>query len=338
MSETTNNQLTFSIPSANSSEGTPPLKIHLNQAPSADTDQGLAETNTGFVMWPSAVMLSHYISKNPSIVVGDDSTPDGDVMELGAGCGLVGLTAATLLQNNDNSNNAANNNNDDDDDDDDNVDVNDGSNTNNGSSQDKVIFTDYNPAVLENLQRNVELNDFDVDHQVFGLDWFDQVQEEEKSSDDHDDKDDVGDKEEEVEEVTSEHEGEEEEKNDDTWVDIDGMSHAQVRLILGADLLVCTNDANLVASTIDSALMDGGSAFILGADEYARFGVKNFPDACRSLGLKVTVQEDLLYDSNFFVAEEHMDELELGGYNQRASTMGHDFTMFTVSKPIAASS
>ena len=288
-------------------------------------------------MWPSAVMLSHYLSKNPSIVLGDDTTPDGDVMELGAGCGLVGLTAATLLQNNDNTNNSPNNDHHDDE----NVDGNDGSNTNNGSSQDKVIFTDYNPAVLENLQRNVELNDFDVDHQVFGLDWFDQVQEEEeeKSSDDHDDKDDVGGKEEEeVEEVTSEEEVGEEEKNDDTWVDIDGKSHAQVRLILGADLLVCTNDANLVASTIDSALMDGGSAFILGADEYARFGVRDFPDACRSLGLKVTVQEDLLYDSNFFVAEEHMDELELGGYNQRASTTGHDFTMFTVSKPIAASS
>ncbi|KAL7456345.1 hypothetical protein ACHAWC_007872 [Mediolabrus comicus] len=334
MSEKTNNHLTFSIPSANSSD-TPPLKIHLNQAPSADTDQGLAETNTGFVMWPSAVMLSHYLSKNPSIVLGDDNTPDGDVMELGAGCGLVGLTAATLLQNNDNSNNNnANNAPKNDHHDDENVDGNDGSNTN-GSSQDKVIFTDYNPAVLENLQRNVDLNDFNVDHQVFGLDWFDQVQEEEKSTDDDDD---LGDKEEEVEEVTNEEDVGEEEKNDDTWVDTDGKSHAQVRLILGADLLVCTNDANLVASTIDSALMDGGSAFILGADEYARFGVRDFPDACRSLGLKVTVQEDLLYDSNFFVAEDHMDELELGGYNQRASTMGHDFVMFTVSKPIAASS
>jgi predicted nicotinamide N-methyase len=337
MSEETNNHFTFSIPSANSSKGTPPLKIHLHQAPSADTNQGLAETNTGFVMWPSAVMLSHYLSKNPSIVLGDDTTPDGDVMELGAGCGLVGLTAATLLQNNDNSNNntdATKNSNDDE-----NVDGNDASSNTNGSSQDKVIFTDYNPAVLENLQRNVDLNDFDVDHQVFGLDWFDQIQEEEeKSSDDHDTDEDVGGKEEEVEEVTSEQEGGEEGKNDDTWVDTDGKSHAQVRLILGADLLVCTNDANLVASTIDSALMDGGSAFILGADEYARFGVRDFPDACRSLGLKVTVQEDLLYDSNFFVAEDHMDELELGGYNQRASSMGHDFTMFTVSKPIAASS
>ena len=286
-------------------------------------------------MWPSAVMLSHYLSKNPSIVLGDDTTPDGDVMELGAGCGLVGLTAATLLQNNDNNSNNDATKNDDDDDEDNNVDGKEGgSNTNGSSSQDKVIFTDYNPAVLENLQRNVELNDFDVDHQVFGLDWFDQVQEEEKSS--YGDDDDVGVKEE-VEEVTNKQEGGGEEKSDDTWVDIDGKSHAQVRLILGADLLVCTNDANLVASTIDSALLDGGSAFILGADEYARFGVRDFPDACRSLGLKVTVQEDLLYDSNFFVAEEHMDELELGGYNQRASTMGHDFTMFTVSKPIASS-
>eukprot|EP00984_Skeletonema_dohrnii_P011799 scaffold4732_cov163-Skeletonema_dohrnii-CCMP3373.AAC.1 len=78
------------------------------------------------------------------------------------------------------------------------------------------------------------------------------------------------------------------------------------------------------ASTIDSALIDGGKAFILGADQYTRFGVQNFPDACRQLGLKVTVHEDLL-ETNFAAEEvdgevqqeQLMEELELGGYNQR---------------------
>jgi predicted nicotinamide N-methyase len=293
--------LTFSIPSA-TSEGDP-LRIFLHQAANADEDQGLSETNTGFVMWPSAVLLAHHLCKNPSLVLGDDGTPDGDVMELGAGCGLVGLTAATLLQN-----------------------ANDG-------NDDKVIFTDYNPVVLENLQKNIDLNDFDAYHKVLGLDWFDQEEHHEQQQKKQQQSDDGSDA-----------SGED---NANTWVDVEGKEHAQVRLILGADLLVCTNDADLVASTIDSALIDGGKAFILGADKYTRFGVQNFPDACRSLGLKVTVHEDLL--GSDFAAEEVdgemqqqqqqqlMDELELGGYNQRASTMAHDFTLFKITKPIAKS-
>lgn len=290
--------LTFSIPSF-TTEGDP-HKIILHQACNADEDQGLSETNTGFVMWPSAVMLSHHISKNPSIVLGDEDTPDGDVMELGAGCGLVGLTAATLMDADE-------------------------------DNDDKVIFTDYNPVVLENLQKNIDLNDFDVDHKVLGLDWFDQEdhqeqQQQQQQSDDGSDTNTSG------------------EENTNTWVDVDGKEHAQVRLILGADLLVCTNDADLVASTIDNALIDGGKAYILGADKYTRFGVQNFPDACRSLGLKVKVDEDLL-ESNFAAElvdgemqhEQLMEELELGGYNQRAATMAHDFTFFTITKPIAQS-
>ena len=295
MSET----LTFSIPSAASNNA--PHKIHLHQSSSIDEDQGLNETNTGFVMWPSAVMLAHHLSKNPSIVLGGEDKPDGDVMELGAGCGLVGLTAATLLQND--------------------------------GDDDKVIFTDYNPAVLDNLQKNIDLNEFDVDHKVLGLDWFDQELHQEQQQ-----------------LLCNVSDGDNNEEKGHcntmkTWVDVDGKEHAQVRLILGADLLVCTNDADLVASTIQNALIEGGSAFILGADAYTRFGVRNFPAACRSLGLTVTVHEDLLDDSNFAAEnvdgemkdQQLMDELELGGYNQRASTMGHDFTMFTVRKPIVSS-
>ena len=321
MSEDNNSILTFSIPSSTSST---PHKIHLHQANTADEDQGQAETNTGFVMWPSAVMLSHHISKNPTIVLGDENSPNGDVMELGAGCGLVGLTAATLLQE---SNNSSGSDSDD-------TTTTTTTVVTNNNNEDKVIFTDYNPAVLQNLQKNIDLNDFDVDHKVLGLDWFDQMehhehqlqaQQQEQKDDDDDDTTD-----------------QESSTTATTWIDVEGNEHAQVRLILGADLLVCTNDADLVASTIDSALIDGGKAFILGADEYKRFGVRNFPEACRQLGLHVVVQEDLL--GTDFAAEEGedgtvmherlMEELELGGYNQRAATMGHDFTFFEITKPI----
>lgn len=50
------------------------------------------------------------------------------------------------------------------------------------------------------------------------------------------------------------------EREENTWVDTDGILHGQVRLIIGADLLVCSNDAELVAETIESALMEGGRA------------------------------------------------------------------------------
>ena len=61
---------------------------------------------TGFVMWPSAVMLSRWLARNPSIVLGGrgggaaeaSAAAEGDILELGAGCGLVGLTAAALLR------------------------------------------------------------------------------------------------------------------------------------------------------------------------------------------------------------------------------------------------
>lgn len=272
--------MTFAIPSDGKGES-PSLKILLHQSTADDDNQGENETNTGFVMWPAAVMLAHHLSTNPRILRGDDH-PDGDVMELGAGCGLTGLVAATLLQND-------------------------------SGNDDKVIFTDYNPEVLENLRRNIILNKFDVDHEVFGLDWFDQ-----QPSDD----------------------GEEAvEKDGNTWVDMEGTKRGQCRLILGADLIVCSNDAELVATTIDSALMEGGQAFILGASADKRFGVGDFPDACRSLGLGVMVDENLL-EANENATEEDgsaqqlMDALELGGHNQRSSTHDHDFTMFTVSKPI----
>lgn len=183
---------------------------------------------------------------------------------------------------------------------------------------DKVTFTDYNPEVLDNLRRNIELNEFDVAHDVVGLDWFDQ-----QPSFGGDG-------------PTNWEEG----QDDNTWVDTDGVSRGQVRLILGADLIVCTNDAMLVANTIDASLLEGGTALIVSPDN--RFGVNEFPDACRELGMDVVVNDNILeattsgYDGGSDTGEKDFwSELELGGYAQRASTFG-DFSMFTINKPIVA--
>mmetsp|Transcript_15572 Transcript_15572/g.33653 ORF Transcript_15572/g.33653 Transcript_15572/m.33653 type:complete len:287 (-) Transcript_15572:141-1001(-) len=281
-------QLTFSMPppgsptrtsnvddtqtSNNRSNVSPPsfLTVLLHQdAISSDADE---MHNTGFVMWPSAVMLAHYISSNPSIILGEVGAKPGDILELGSGCGLVGLTAASLLD------------------------------TDSTNDTDKVIFSDYNLIALENLEKNIELNDFDQKHEVVGMDWFDQQP----------DGDSPPEK--------------------DTWTDMDGASRKQVRLILAADCLVCSNDSDLVAATIDAALIEGGKAIILGADANTRFGVSSFPEKCRELGMNVKVTEDILWENEEGATHDHLVlELEQCGFKHT-----YDFTMFEVDKPIAA--
>lgn len=295
MSDSDSNHLTFTIPSNGDND---PLKIRVHEDATDDDDQGDAETNTGFVMWPSAVLLSHHISQHPELLQGAD-TPNGNVMELGAGCGLPGLTAATILQNSDDSSSGS-------------------------KSDDKVIFTDYNPAVLENLKRNILLNEFDVEHEVYGLDWFHQ----QPPGSNDDDEDKAG--------VMKRDDSTWVEREENTWVDTDGTSHGQFRLILGADLIVCSNDADLVAHTLDASLMEGGVAVILGASADRRFGVSDFPNSCRELGMEVEVDENIL-EAREDGGEQLMEELEMGGYNQRACTFGHDFTMFTINKPMSSS-
>lgn len=49
-----------------------------------------AQKDVGFVMWPSAVVLSRWLISNQALFRGKT------VLELGAGCGLVGLVAASL--------------------------------------------------------------------------------------------------------------------------------------------------------------------------------------------------------------------------------------------------
>jgi predicted nicotinamide N-methyase len=274
--------MTFSIPSGGDDDGDDygrnlPLTIHLRQATDGDANQGDNQTNTGFVIWPAAVMLAHYLTENPILVLSDDTRPHGDIMELGAGCGLAGLAAAMLLDKRNHQERKEKR----------------------IVNQDRVIFTDYNPACLENLRLNVLLNNLDSSHEVLGLDWFDQL------------------------------------PSDRAWLDMNGASHARCRLILGADLIVCTNDADLVAATIDCALIEGGMAIILGADRYARFGVSSFPRACRSRGLTVKVDEDILESREDDIGKRLLvDALELGGYRNGKSSSVYDFTMFTINKPI----
>ena len=63
------------------------VKILINQV----TDRQSAQKDVGYVMWPSAVVLSRWLVSNPTELRGKT------VLELGAGCGLTGLVAAKIM-------------------------------------------------------------------------------------------------------------------------------------------------------------------------------------------------------------------------------------------------
>ena len=156
-------------------------------------------------------------------------------------------------------------------------------------SDDVVILTDYNKEVLDNLKRNAVLNEISSSTRVIGLDWFDQCP-----------------------------------TSSNTWTDMKDSSHAQCRLIVGADLIVCSNDAELVATTIDRALMEGGTA-VLVSPTYQRFGVSLLEDACLTVGLTCNTEEtdesELLKQLNSGIKQAHQIK---------------HYSTFTIKKPLAA--
>jgi predicted nicotinamide N-methyase len=94
-------------------------------------------------MWPSAAALSQWISINSTII-----EKSSHILELGAGCGLVGIVAACIRK----------------------------SNGPGRTDSDVVTLTDFNPIVLRNLERNVALNGVSEHCRVVGLDFNDQSQ------------------------------------------------------------------------------------------------------------------------------------------------------------------
>jgi predicted nicotinamide N-methyase len=93
-------------------------------------------------MWPSAVALSRWVVTNP------DEVYNKRILELGAGCGLVGLIAARLL-------------------------VKKGEER--GVEKPSVILTDFNEVVLKNADRNIHLNGVEGIAEAIGLDFYQQT-------------------------------------------------------------------------------------------------------------------------------------------------------------------
>ena len=255
------------------------------------------ETEThdvGYVMWPSSVMLARMITENPKLVL-DHAT--SCILELGAGCGLVGLTAATLLKNHNEEESK-----EDEVIDDDAID-----------STSSVIFTDYLPEILENIERNILLNDLNVHctTKVAGLDFFDQPGNDDSEYD----------------------------SSQPNWIDMEGAKRPQVSLILAADVLCYSNDAINVANTIYAGLIDGGKAIVVSADDNKRFGVAGFPDACRNAGLEIDVtRSNSSVDSSSSNNSEKDAELLDNDLGQTVGYRNHNykFLIFTITKPISS--
>jgi predicted nicotinamide N-methyase len=176
-------------------------------------DRQSAQKDVGFVLWPAAVVLSQWLTRNASVL-------DGTVLELGAGCGLVGLVAGRLIQ-------AKGNNS-------------------------RVLLTDFNRVVLDNLSLNIRLNDLQDCCESVGLDFY------MKSID------------------------------GTGWVDLDGTTRTQVDVVLAADMICQPSDAASAANCIFDCLVPGGSAFIVLGDSTHRFGVEFFRDACCEAGLEIS--------------------------------------------------
>ncbi|THH13500.1 hypothetical protein EW146_g6725 [Bondarzewia mesenterica] len=118
---------TFSFPLYGSNT---PVEVELNDAPLLSGDH----TSVGLQSWASSVLLAERMCANPDTFgLGPKSSRTSDhmrILELGAGTGLLSISAAKILQRQ-------------------------------GSCQDQtitIVATDFHPDVLANLQCNLEIN------------------------------------------------------------------------------------------------------------------------------------------------------------------------------------
>lgn len=309
--------LIFGIPQRDERHDDLKIMIHLVTS-ELETDTH----DTGYVMWPCSMILARYLTENPSLVLdttaatGKGAT-DGDILELGAGCGLVGLTAAAIIRQY-NEEMKRKRKEEEKESKKDCIDEDSSFVTNNST----VILTDYLPMVRKNMERNLDLNGFTNDTQVSdnskdgnvrvaSLDFFDQPGNYDSQYD----------------------------ACQPNWIDMDGIKQPQVGLILASEVLPYSNDAINVANTIYAALVEGGKAIVVTANESKRFGVEDFPTACRNAGLNITMARTSVeglansIGEDVTIEDEFLDDLsQTVGYNT-----GYDFVIFKIDKPFISS-
>jgi predicted nicotinamide N-methyase len=190
------------------------------------TTRQTAQKDVGFVLWPSAVYLIRWLERNRDVIIpisGDLAS--NTILELGSGTGLCGLVAAALARHQ-------------------------------LLTQTKVLLSDFNKTVMQNLASNIKLNDLQQLCSVVGLDFYHQSGASKGSA----------------------------------WIDLAGQQNPPVDTIIAADIICQPSDALAAAKTISDALRPGGCAYIVCANSNHRFGVHCFPDACRSMALDIKVK------------------------------------------------
>jgi len=232
--------------------------IFINQV----TRRQSAQADVGFVMWPSAIVLSRWLISNPHII-----SQDRSVLELGAGCGLAGITAARIKSQNN-------------------------SERLDQSKKGGVIITDVNELVLSNIEKNIDLNDVSSVASVAKLDFYSQIGDNYSPG-----KWIAG-------EMTTASKGcaaaaaaAAAGKHEREAVDV----------ILAADIICQPEDAVAAANTIHDALRPrGGVALVVCANAEHRFGVDIFAGECERRGLAVTTTDVAdMYDGKLL--SEDMD-------------------------------
>ena len=185
------------------------------------TKRQTAQADVGYLMWPSAFVLARWLLTKFHVLKGKK------ILEIGAGCGLVGIVASVLVKED--------------------------------RIPDQVIITDVNNTVLDNIARNINLNDVGSCASSAKLDFYQQVGK----------------------------------KHSGSWLSGEfnndcARDRQPVDVILAADIICQPEDAVASAKTIYDALTPGGKAYVICANEKHRFGVGKFAGECELLNLSVT--------------------------------------------------
>lgn len=282
------------------------------------TDRQSAQDDVGFVMWPSAVVLSSWLLDHSSLLVGQRSLNNAEgkessvhsfkrILEIGSGCGLTGMVAARIVENLQHARRTTN-------------EQVDGALAAPVNSQ--VILSDFNHKVLINIEKNIHLNGLGKVAKAFQLDFYLQ------NGNNHDGGW-IGTHLDELLDASCEESAME---NDQNRLAAETQQRG-VDLILAADTICKPSDAVAVANTIYDALIPGGEAIVVSANAAHRFGVDIFEDECKRVGLDVTTSNIADMCDGKLLPKDQNSEDPCGIRQTSGFVDGMTLTMFRVKKP-----
>lgn len=229
-------------------------------------DRQQAQEDVGFVMWPSALLLTpwvqhKYFNEKYSSVTLSSSSSYFTILELGAGCGFSGLALAKHLESEKMSSSS--------------------------ERSYRIIITDYNTKVLSNIQQNIVLNGFsesnienqlDLHHDASAMKLDDNI--------DRSQEDAVY-----LEVKTAKLDFYEQDGYHEYSSENNNSDKIKADLIIGADIICKKDDAVAAAKTLHDFLKADGQAFIVCGSSKHRFGIDIFADECTKQNLMCDVHK-----------------------------------------------